>query len=121
MTAFSSGLRDALLLFPNIDEAEVLTGVNEPEAQLAALTEVFPIVALKRGAAGAIVAEGDRRWSAPAPAVPVVDTSGAGDAFLGGFLAAYLRGEGIEAGLRRGVEIGSHSVTTLGARPTLPA
>jgi sugar/nucleoside kinase (ribokinase family) len=117
---FLQWTQGAHLVFPNTDEAGVLTGEHEPETQLAILTQIFSVVALKRGKDGAMVAEGEKRWSIPAPNVPVVDTSGAGDAFLGGFLGAYLRGEGIESALRRGVELGSHSVGTLGARPPLP-
>ena len=115
---FLDWTRGAQLFFPNADEAAVLSGEAEPQAQLAMLARLFRVVALKRGARGAIASEGERRWSAPAPAVEVVDTSGAGDAFLGGFVAAYLRGEGLEAALRRGVELGSLAVTMLGARPS---
>lgn len=113
--------RGAKVFFPNTDEAEVLTGEHEPELQLAILAQKFRVVALKRGGEGAMVAVGEERWCAPAPNVRVVDTSGAGDAFLGGFLGGYIKGEGIEAALRRGVELGSRSVETLGARPPLPA
>ena len=118
---FLDWTKDAKFLFPNSDEAQALTGASEPDAQLAILTQTFPIVALKRGRDGAMVVEGDKRWSVPAPNVSALDTSGAGDAFLGGFLGAYLSGEGTEAALRRGVELGSQSVTTFGARPPLPA
>ncbi len=115
---FIEWTRGARFLFPNEDEAATLTGAAEPGAQLDALTRVYPIVAIKRGAAGAIAGDADGgRWSTPAPSADVVDTSGAGDAFLGGFLASYLRGEGVEAALKRGVALGSHAVTTIGARP----
>ena len=116
---FLDWTRGAQLFFPNADEAAVLSGEAEPQGQLAMLARLFHMVALKRGARGAVASEGERRWSAPAPSVEVVDTSGAGDAFLGGFVAAYLRGEGLEAALRRGVELGSLAVTMLGARPSM--
>jgi sugar/nucleoside kinase (ribokinase family) len=117
---FLEWISGARLFFPNGDEAAELAGTSDPETQLEILARIFPVVAIKRGKEGAIAAEGDRRWSVPAPAVPVVDTSGAGDAFFGGFLGGYLRGEGIEAALRRGVELGSRAVTILGARPPPP-
>jgi sugar/nucleoside kinase (ribokinase family) len=116
---FLAWTRGAQLIFPNTDEAEVLTGAKDPEAQLPILARSYPVVALKRGKEGAMAAEGERHWCVTAPDVPVVDTSGAGDAFFGGFLGAYLRGEGIEAALRRGVELGSSTVSTFGARPPL--
>jgi sugar/nucleoside kinase (ribokinase family) len=111
----------ARLLFPNEDEAAVLTGENAPEAQLEVLTKTYPMVILKRGAKGALAVEAQsgRRWSQPASPANVLDTSGAGDAFLGGFLGTYLRGEGIEASLFRAVALGSQAVTMLGARPPL--
>jgi sugar/nucleoside kinase (ribokinase family) len=108
----------AALILANEDEARVLASSDDPDRQLALLMEHYPLVALKRGAGGAIAANAEgERWSAPAKAVEAVDTSGAGDAFLGGFLAARLRGEGVEAALRRGVELGRRAVTFLGARP----
>jgi len=120
---FLEWTRGARLFFPNIDEAAVLTGSTVPQEQLEVLATSFPVVALKRGKDGAMAAEAGnrRRLSVPAPPAVVVDTSGAGDAFLGGFLAAHLRREGIEAALRRGVALGSFAVTTLGARPPLGA
>jgi sugar/nucleoside kinase (ribokinase family) len=115
---FVEWTRDARFFFPNGDEAATLTGAADAEAQLDRLTRLYPIVAIKRGEAGAIAgnAEGER-WSAPAPPAEAIDTSGAGDAFLGGFLAAYLKGEGIEAALKHGVALGSQSVMAIGARP----
>jgi sugar/nucleoside kinase (ribokinase family) len=115
---FLEWTRGAHFLFPNDDEAATLAGLSEPEAQLQALTRSYPIVVLKRGAAGAIAADSSGgRWSERAPNVDVVDTSGAGDAFLGGFLSAWLKGEGLEKALQLGVELGSHAVTAFGARP----
>jgi sugar/nucleoside kinase (ribokinase family) len=121
-TQFLDWTRKASIFFPNEDEAAVLTGETEPSGQLEALTKVYPLVVLKRGAEGATAANAarGRRWSVPAPAADVLDTSGAGDAFLGGFLGAYLRGEGVEESLRRAVTLGSLAVTMLGARPALP-
>jgi sugar/nucleoside kinase (ribokinase family) len=111
----------ARFCFPNEEEAAVLSGSADLEAQLEALALRYEAVAIKRGAAGAaaIEAKSGKRVSAPALAATVVDTSGAGDAFLAGFLAAYLRGEGLEAALRRGVELGSRAVGHLGGRPAV--
>ena len=115
---FSEWIRGTQLIFPNEDEARVLTGATDAGAQLDILTRIYPTVAIKRGAAGAVAGDSDGgRWSISAPPADAVDTSGAGDAFLGGFLAAYLNGEGIEAALERGVALGSRAVTTIGARP----
>lgn len=118
---FLDWTRTASILFPNEDETAVLTGEVNLSAQLDVLLKVYPLVILKRGAEGAVAAEAatGRQWSAPAPDADVLDTSGAGDAFLGGFLGAYLRGEGVETSLARAVTLGSLAVTLLGARPPL--
>lgn len=120
---FLAWSRGASFLFPNADEAALLTGADDPQEQLDRLAGNFPVVALKRGKHGAMAAEagGSTQLEIPAPTVEVVDTSGAGDAFLGGFLSAYLRGEGLDAALRRGIALGSFAVTMLGARPPCPA
>jgi sugar/nucleoside kinase (ribokinase family) len=116
--AFFRSTAGAAILFPNEDEAAVLAGSDDPDAQLRALTRRYPLVVLKRGAKGAVAADSSgARCSVPALAVEVLDTSGAGDAFFGGFLGAWLRGASLEASLKRAVELGSFAVTILGARP----
>jgi sugar/nucleoside kinase (ribokinase family) len=117
--AFLSWTRGARLCFPNEREATVLAGTDNLEAQLDVLGRLYPLLVLKRGdgAVHAAEAAGGGRWCVPAAPVKAVDSSGGGDAFLGGFLAAWLRGEPIEACLRRGVALGADAVTRLGARP----
>jgi sugar/nucleoside kinase (ribokinase family) len=53
----------------------------------------------------------------PAPAVPAVDPTGAGDAFAAAFCAAWLRGATPVEAAERGVQAASDSVTLAGARP----
>jgi sugar/nucleoside kinase (ribokinase family) len=66
----------ARICFPNEAEAAVLTGTEDPEQQLGALTATYPLVVIKRGPAGAVAGTNDgQRWSAPAPAVTALDTS----------------------------------------------
>jgi sugar/nucleoside kinase (ribokinase family) len=77
------------------------------------------IIKLGARGAAAVLEEGVRRVSAPR--VDVVDTTGAGDAFNGGFLAALLAGKSAEACLRAGVRIGSWSVRAAGGLDGLPS
>lgn len=114
---FLGWVAGADFLFPNSEEAALLTGAAEPEAQLARLAALFGAVALKRGAAGAILARGAERLTVPAPPVDVVDTTGAGDAFLGAFLAAWLRGAEPGACLVAGNAAGAAAAAAFGARP----
>jgi sugar/nucleoside kinase (ribokinase family) len=108
------------MCFPNEDEARVLTGADAPDEQLARLVAQYPLVVVKRGAAGceaAEGAEGARRWRATTPKVAAIDTTGAGDAFFAGFLAARLSGATMETCLRRAAEAGAEATQSLGGRP----
>jgi sugar/nucleoside kinase (ribokinase family) len=107
----------AAMLFPNSEEAAVLAGTDDAEAQGERLAQFYPLVAIKRGAAGCEAWRGTERWRLRAPAVEVVDTTGAGDAFVAAFLAARLNGEAIEASLRHAVAAGSAATEFLGGRP----
>jgi ribokinase len=72
------------------------------------------------GAAGAVAFSKGRRYQAPAPAVTVVDTTAAGDTFVGAFAAALDRGLDFDAALRRGLAAGSLACTKAGAQPSMP-
>jgi sugar/nucleoside kinase (ribokinase family) len=114
---FLQWTRGAAVLFPNEDEAAALTGASDPEAQCQRLAALYPLVALKLGAAGCLAAEGARRWRVEAPRVAAIDCTGAGDAFAAAFLASRLRGEAIEEALARAVAAGSAAVQQVGGRP----
>lgn len=106
------------LLVANRDEAALLAGSAELEAQMRLLGRHFARVVIKRGALGAAL--GDRegvKFSLPAPRVEVVDSTGAGDAFAAGFLAAELRGEDAEACLGQGIAAGAKAVGQIGGQP----
>jgi sugar/nucleoside kinase (ribokinase family) len=98
------------IFLPNLEEAAALSGRDNPHDALAILADHFPIVALKLGPAGALVAAGGRVLSQPAPVVPVVDTTGAGDAFNAGFIDAWLNGMDAGAALAAAIACGSRSV-----------
>ena len=119
--AFVGWTREARICFPNHVEAALLAGSSDIGAQLDVLTRFYELVVIKRGADGAAAGAADgQRWSAPAPAVRANDTTGAGDAFLGAFLAEWLRGEDVDMALGAGVRAGSQAVTFLGGRPPPP-
>ncbi|WP_273687411.1 carbohydrate kinase family protein [Ketogulonicigenium vulgare] len=111
LLAASSGVD---VFFPNMDEATALTGKTAPAAALDILAQHFPVVALKCGSAGAMLAVGTTRFSVTAPKTVVVDTIGAGDSFNAGFLDAWLSGLAPEEVLRRAVQRGSQSVMAAG-------
>ena len=108
------------MIVPNAEEAAVLTGLADPERQCARLAEQFPLVVLKLGAEGCLAASGAQRWRVEAPKVTVVDTTGAGDAFVAAFLALRIRGADNPEALAKAVAAGSAAVGWLGGRPPAP-
>lgn len=72
------------------------------------------------GPAGAVGFKGGERIVEPAPPVKVVDTTGAGDTFVGAFAAALDRGASFEAAIRNGLAAGSLACTKPGAQPSMP-
>ncbi|MCX5497660.1 PfkB family carbohydrate kinase [Kaistia dalseonensis] len=108
---------DATIMFPNAEEAACLAGTSDPAAQIRFLTARYELVAIKRGAEGAEIASKSVRLRAAAPDVAVVDTTGAGDAFLAAFLAARLENMPIDKSLERAVRAGARATTMLGGRP----
>ena len=108
----------ATSIFANESEAEALTGQVGHEAQIAALGERFDTVLLKRGRLGAAIGgRGGIRAELPAPAVTVVDSTGAGDAFAAGFIAARLAGEDEAAALGKAIAAGARAVQSIGGQP----
>jgi sugar/nucleoside kinase (ribokinase family) len=114
---FLDWTKGATILFPNDEEAAVLAGSDNPETQCTRLAAVFPLVVVKRGAAGCEAAAGGVRWRAAAPAIAPVDTTGAGDAFVAAFLAARLKGATIEAALDLACAAGAEAASRVGGRP----
>ncbi|MFF4365803.1 carbohydrate kinase family protein [Streptomyces sp. NPDC001594] len=105
-------------LLPNEDEARLLAGVADTARAAESLSRRIPLVVVTRGTGGALVAEGGR-ITAEVEAEPAdaVDTTGAGDAFTGGFLAARLSGATPPTAARAGCHAAAHAITRLGGRP----
>ncbi len=105
------------VFFCNAHEGYRLTGYRDPEDIAAALGERGARrVVVKLGAAGSYGWAPDFQGRVPAPEIqPVVDTTGAGDAFAAGFIAAQLQGHPFKEALRRGNAAGAQAVTGLGA------
>lgn len=106
------------LLFPNLTEGETLTGESAPDLILKSLLAHYSAVVLKLGPDGAVYADGTgTSHQVPSAAARAEDTTGAGDAFSAGFLAAWLeRGSPAEA-MRRGAGVAARAVGRVGARP----
>lgn len=104
------------VVFGGAEEFELI-GVDSPEDLL---TLGVREVVLKDGANGATTITAAGSWSLPALPVTVVDPVGAGDAFVGGYLAALLEGQPETDRLRQGITLGAFAVSTLGDWEGLP-
>jgi ribokinase len=105
------------LLRANAEEAEVLTGERDPEAAARALLELAGEVVITLGGDGALWTDGRALERVDAPRCDVVDTTGAGDAFTGGLLAARADAAPPRAALEAGCAAAARAVTQAGARP----
>jgi sugar/nucleoside kinase (ribokinase family) len=118
--ALDAALRMADLLFPNRTEAAALSGRDDPVAAGQWLANRFSLaVAVKCGSAGALLAAENEIMRAVPPAVRAVDTTGAGDAFNAGFLAAWLDRLDWATCLRTAVAAGCLATTGVGAASRL--
>lgn len=80
--------------FDNLDVAFCSTGVDEDAARAAAVDAIAGgarLVVVTRGAAGSIAFDGTRWWSQAAVPIDAVDTTGAGDSYIAGFLLIWGR------------------------------
>ncbi len=106
------------LLFANEDEVMHLTGSGDLERALEQLSAKVATLIVTRGPEGAIGIENKQRIEIPAaPVGKVVDTTGAGDLFAAGFLAARCRSHGLERCLQAGSLAAAEIISHFGARP----
>ena len=129
----AASLPEGMLAFcdyvtPNETEAEALTGVPVTSVE-DALVAARALLAMGAGAAiitlgdkGALFHDGTRTVHVPPfKAGPVVETTGAGDAFNGGFAAALSEGMDPASAARFGSATAGISVTRAGTAPSMPA
>lgn len=106
------------VLLPSRDEACLLTGLPDAADAAAKLSRHVPMVVAKQGADGALVARsGTVTTHVPAVSATPRDTTGAGDAFTGAFLAALLTGAAPEEAAGVGCRAGALAVERVGGRP----
>ena len=102
----------------------LLTGISDPHGALTEIKSRYgcALVGLTKGGRGATVLCEGEFLETPAFQVPggCVDTTGAGDAFHGGFLYAMLQGEEIEPSMKIGCAVAALGCRVLGARAGLP-
>jgi ribokinase len=113
-------------LVVNEHEAAFLLGaeVEGVEGALSAAPELLSLgphsAVITVGEAGAVFASGESTGHLPAPRVDVVDTTGAGDAFVGALAARLARDASLEEAVAYAVRAGAAAVTKEGAQGALP-
>jgi sugar/nucleoside kinase (ribokinase family) len=110
------------IFMPSVEEAQAITGETEPEAMLAWFERYdIPTVGIKLGSDGCIIrADGELRRH-PAFSVPVVDGSGAGDAFMAGFLYGVLSDWGTDRAARFANAAAAHCIQAIGCSAGVPS
>ncbi len=113
-------------IIPNETELSLLTGMEVkdiPSAEKAAkvlLDRGAKNVIVTLGSKGALLVSGNQMTQVNAYKVDVVDTTAAGDAFIGGFASALLRELEIEDAVQYANACGALATTKFGAQPSLP-
>ncbi|HEY3766501.1 MAG TPA: sugar kinase [Gaiellales bacterium] len=121
---WDAGLRAALPeidhLLPNAAEALALTGLHDVEAAAQRLAHDGTAVVVKCGTDGVLAVVSGATHRAPAVAVDVVDTIGAGDSTNAGWLAGVLNGWPPERSARLAAVCGSLSTRARGGTSAQP-
>ena len=105
------------LIIPNEHEVEMIGGVEM--LHRAGVRSVI-VTAGSRGAMVSDRTATPATWSQPSWPVDVIDSTGAGDAFCGGFAARLAAGDTLASAVRWGVAAGALATTVRGAVPSLP-
>jgi 2-dehydro-3-deoxygluconokinase len=113
-------VRRAHIVIASEDELGLVAPMDEPAAAKELAASGVSQLVIKRGARGATVWHEGEAHHAPAIAVSVLDTIGAGDAFTAGYLSGVLDGLSPVEALRRGTVTGAFAVSAVGDWEGLP-
>lgn len=109
-------------LVVNSTEGRMLSGFSEPSDILKALSKRYSsaVIVLTLGAKGVICSANGKYYSHEAYKVPVVDTTAAGDTFIGFFVSEYAQGKDMESVLKMACLASALAVSKEGAAPSIP-
>jgi fructokinase len=115
--AFRSLLQGVDILFANETEICALYEVNDFRQAVDAARRDVKIAALTQSEAGSVIVRGAETVRVRAASAVLVDSTGAGDAYAAGFLAAYTKGRGLDICGKLGSLAAAEVISHYGARP----
>ena len=117
---FIKFLSNITFMFPNYEEGCLLTNETEPSKIMRKLKELVPHPILKLGSEGCMLYDDNNELiHLPAKQVDVIDTTGAGDSFIGTFLANYEKTNNKLQSAKKAIDNASKVVTKFGSWPYL--
>lgn len=114
-------LKHCDFVFPNEHEARAVTGTKSATRAIEKLAEWVRYPIVKLGAKGSMLFAEGKLYRQPALELTVVDATGAGDAFNGGFLHGFLQGWDWASCLKAGNICGSLAASVPGGSRGLPS
>ncbi|MET3919219.1 sugar kinase [Arthrobacter sp. UYEF20] len=121
-SAFRGLIRQADVVFAGDEEAAIVVGASEDPLELARRVAALgpSQVIIKLGAEGCVALVDGESYHQPAVAIQPLDTVGAGDAFVGGYLAEMLTGEPVQQRLLTAVKAGAYACLVSGDWEGMP-
>lgn len=116
---FLSWVTGCDILFLNRDEAEVITGAQDLAVAATTLAHHASYIVIKDGAAGSFAYHDGDFHHQSALTTQVIDTTGAGDAYAGGFLSHWSQTPDLPRCLQEGAAVAAQAISHVGARPPI--
>ena len=109
------------IFFPSYEEAILISGFKSIKKNMDFLKKFkIPIVGIKMGERGSIISQNNLTFLCPSFKIPVVDTSGAGDAFMSGLIFSIVKKFSIEESIIFATACAALSVGQMGANEGMP-
>ncbi len=110
-------LKQIDILILNLEEASLLSGEKEEKKIIKKINQVFNgVLVITKGREGSIVYDGKKLYQAKAPAVSVVEKTGAGDAFASGFLSGLLKKNNLKYAIQLATANAISCIQKIGAK-----